>query len=199
MCVEGLRKIMKLRIQYSRCPGRDVTPEYNSELSPFEATRSTRDVTSWSPTLPSNFARQIFMFKICGICNTGPLSNSWGGQWPTQKLDDLFLPLHSTGRCAAKAKGKESSNIKHNLFTLTFDITVFNVTSFVSFYSSATCFGHTGSSSGTTAIVPKAVSLSFWFFSFYAFFFICLMYCSLFTFIYVYFFVFNNLKIILKP
>jgi hypothetical protein len=44
----------------------------------------------------------------------------------------------------------------HSL-TLTFDITVFNATLFVSFYCSTTCFGHTRPSSGSIAIVAKAV------------------------------------------
>jgi hypothetical protein len=43
--------------------------------------------------------------------------------------------------------------------SLTFNITVFNATSFITFYSSTTCFGHTGQASCTIAIVAKAVSL----------------------------------------
>jgi polyferredoxin len=42
---------------------------------------------------------------------------------------------------------------------LTFDITVFNTTLFVSLYCSTTCLGHTWPSSGITAIVTKNVSL----------------------------------------
>jgi hypothetical protein len=50
------------------------------------------------------------------------------------------------------------SILLHSL-TLTFDITFFNATLFVSFYSSITCFCYTGPSSDNIAIVAKAVSL----------------------------------------
>jgi hypothetical protein len=51
------------------------------------------------------------------------------------------------------------SNLNGSII-LTFNITVFNATLFVSFYSSTTCFGHTGPSPVIIAIVVKAVSLS---------------------------------------
>jgi hypothetical protein len=69
------------------------------------------------------------------------------------------------------------------MVSLRFDITVINATLFVSFYSSTTCFGHTGPSSGIIAIVAKAVSLYFCFYFFlYVYFFICLMQCLIFYF-----------------
>jgi hypothetical protein len=42
-----------------------------------------------------------------------PIPEGYSGR--LKKLGVLFLPLHSTGRYAAIEKGKESSNIKHNL------------------------------------------------------------------------------------
>jgi hypothetical protein len=81
----------------------------------------------------------------------------------------------------------EKEEIVHCLFNLfiilIFDITVFNATLFDSFYSSTTCFGHTGPSSGTIAIVAKAVSLLFCFYFFlYTYYFICIMHFLTFCF-----------------